>query len=157
MTGYFAGISQEELDGLKAGQDMETFLASLVEDEGRCLDIDKAWAGIHYLLCGGAWEGSGPLFDAILGGEPLGDEEVGHGPARYLLPPAVAAVSAALGKVDFSALKELFRSAVLGNGEVYPGLEDEEDFNYLEYNFLRLRDFYRARAEQGQTVLLFVA
>jgi hypothetical protein len=157
MNGYFARISQDELEGLKGGEDLEVFLSRIVEDEDRCLDVDKAWAGIHFLLCDGRWEGTGPLFSAVLGGEPLGDDDVGHGPARFLLPSEVAAVAAALQRVDFASLRELFRSAVLGNPEVYPGLEDDEDFNYLEYNFLRLRGFYEACAGSGQALLLFIA
>lgn len=157
MTGYYARITEGELEGLKAGtEELEAFLSRMVDDEARCLDIDKSWAGIHFLLCDGAWESASTLFDAVLGGEPLGDEDVGHGPARYLAAGAVARLSEALAAVDFESKRGLFRQAVLGHPEVYPGLEDEEDFNYLEYNFQKLRSFLAECASAGAPVLLFI-
>src|SRR5579872_4450187 len=33
----------------------------LSANEGKAIDIDKAWHGIHYLLTGTAWAGSAPL------------------------------------------------------------------------------------------------
>ena len=43
------------------------------------IDLDKSWHGIHFLLTGAAWEGERPLNFLILGGEEVGDIDVGHG------------------------------------------------------------------------------
>ena len=58
-------------------------LDELLESESaqECVDLDKAWHGVHWLLTGSAEESSGPASDAILGGEPVG-EDLGYGPAQ---------------------------------------------------------------------------
>lgn len=158
MVGYFAMLDGEEFAGLLDGSiEMEAFLARIVLDEDRCIDIDKAWAGLRYLLLGGQGKPGPSGIDAILGGETLGEEDVGFGPARRLSPDEVKAAAAFLGSVDFDGLRGLFKDGVLGNPEVYPCYEDEEDFNYLEYNFGILRAFYARCAEAGKDMLLFIA
>ena len=158
MIGYFAMLDGEELKGLRDGSiEMEAFLSRIVLEEERCIDIDKAWAGLRYLLLGGR-EGPGPgAVDPVLGGKALGEEDAGYGPARTLAPDEVRSASEALGAVDFDGLRGLFREAVLGNPEVYPCYEDEEDFNYLEYNFGVLKDFFSRCAAAGRDMLLFIA
>jgi len=158
MIGYFAMLDGEELKGLRDGSiEMEAFLSRIVLEEERCIDIDKAWAGLRYLLLGGR-EGPGPgAVDPVLGGKALGEEDAGYGPARTLAPDEVRSASEALGAVDFDGLRGLFRETVLGNPEVYPCYEDEEDFNYLEYNFGVLKDFFSRCAAAGKDMLLFIA
>ena len=56
----------------------------LVEGEGQSIDLDKAWHGIHYLLAGTEWEGTGPAAFLLAGGKEVGDVDVGYGPARAL-------------------------------------------------------------------------
>ena len=60
------------------------------------VDLGHAWHGVHFLLNGSAWGGSKPLFDAVLGGTPLGDPTT-YEPVRYVSP---AEVEAALGPVE---------------------------------------------------------
>lgn len=158
MVGYFAMLDGEELGGLLDGSlEMEAFLSRIVLEEDRCVDIDKSWAGLRHLLLGGKEDPEPGAIDPILGGKALGEEDVGYGPARYLSPEEVGKASVALGAVDFDGLRGLFREGVLGNPGVYPSYEDEEDFNYLEYNFGVLRDFFSRCAAAGRNMLLFIA
>jgi len=158
MIGYFAMLDGEELKGLLDGSlDMEAFLSRVVLEEERCIDIDKAWAGIRYLLLGGGEEAGQGRVDPILGGKALGEEDAGFGPARILSPEEVRSAADSLAAVDFDGFRGLFREGILGNPEVYPGYEDEEDFNYLEYNFGVLRDFFSRCAAAGGDMLLFIA
>jgi hypothetical protein len=69
--------------------------AALWFADGEPLDLGEAWHGIHVLLNGSAWGGSAPLFDAVLGGTPLGDP-TSYEPVRFLSADDVAAVAAAL-------------------------------------------------------------
>jgi hypothetical protein len=48
------------------------------------VDIDKAWHGIHFVLTGEVFDGSEPLVNVVMGGVPIGDEDVGQGWARGL-------------------------------------------------------------------------
>ncbi len=157
MIARYISLDDNELAHLTDGTVMvEEFVSALVDNEERCLDIDKAWAGIHMLLCGKAWEGELPLFNAVLGGKPLGDEDLGYGPARYLSAQEVRELSLALSGIDLLERRDAFMELVHGNDEVYPGFHDEEDLNYLDYNFARLKEFLCDCVGNGKNLLLFL-
>jgi hypothetical protein len=90
---------------------LEVVEISIHEDGrlSRSLDIDKTWHIIHFLLNGDAWEGSGPLFDAVLGGSQLTDEDIGYGPARFISPAEVAATAHALRSISGEELESVRR------------------------------------------------
>lgn len=121
------------------------------------LDLDKAWHGIHFLLAGNAWKTSDGAGEAVLGGEPIGDD-VGYGTARLLGPEQVRAVAAGLEPITVDTLRPRFDLAALGEAEVYPTIWDEEDAfeTYLAPHFVTLRAFYLAAADAGQAVLLAI-
>src|SRR5262249_47562522 len=52
------------------------------------VSIDKAWHGLHYLLCGAPEPAPGPLGQAVFGGTEIGEDQ-GYGPARYFTVPPV--------------------------------------------------------------------
>jgi len=49
---------------------------------GHSVSLDKAWHGLHYLLCGALEPAPGPLGQAVFGGTEIGEDQ-GYGPARY--------------------------------------------------------------------------
>lgn len=158
MIAYYIPIDKSGLDSLERDDaKLEEYLSLALGSEDACFDIDKAWAAIHCLLCGSPEEGEGPLHDAILGGSPLGEEDFGIGPARILDPSQVAEAAKALEAVDFSAKAGEFRSNIIGRAEVYPGYEDEDGFNYVEYNFGRLKDYFAEKAGEGSYLILCIA
>jgi Domain of unknown function (DUF1877) len=96
MVGCFAAVDRETLQRLKNSPLLID--EYLHPDDGdseppNSIDIDKAWHGIHYLLCGKANPGAEPLSWAVLGGEEIG-EEIGYGPARFLEPEHVHSIAA---------------------------------------------------------------
>ena len=80
MIGCFRRVPEARLRALLA--DPESITDFLDEEGFADFDIDKAWHGIHYLLTGTAWEGAAPLNFLVAGGRPVGDVDVGYGPAR---------------------------------------------------------------------------
>src|SRR5262249_15486346 len=60
------------------------------------LSIDKAWHGVHYLLCGKVEPDGNLASQAILGGDEIGDDEHSYGPARCFAPDEVAQLAAIL-------------------------------------------------------------
>jgi hypothetical protein len=130
--------------------------AGLLDREDDVLDLDKAWHGIHFLLTGSSWETSPGAGEAVLGGDPIGDD-LGYGPARLLPAERVQLVAAALREVTADSLRARFDPAALLAEAIYPQVWDDEDFaNYLLPNFLSLQEFYLAAAEDKQAVLLAV-
>ena len=123
---------------------------------GKLLEIDKAWHGLHYLLTGSARDTEGPLGQAILGGTEIGDDG-GYGPARYLLPDEVKAVSIALEKVADAELRNRYDASALSAANVYPGgWDDPETLEWLLEAFGELQSFYRGAAARGSAALLFI-
>jgi len=110
------------------------------------VDLDKAWHALHYLLTGSARDGEGPLAFLLKGGTPVGDEDLGYGPARVFQPPEVAAIADALADVSQRTLLPRFDLKKLERLELYPGRWSEvnlrSDYD-LGYYFGPLEDMKR--------------
>ena len=96
MIGNFLQLTPSELDALIANPaDVESFIYPDEDENENCIDIDKAWHGIHFMLTGTQYDGDPPLSNVIFSGVTIGDD-VGYGPARYLTANEVAEVAEAL-------------------------------------------------------------
>jgi hypothetical protein len=123
------------------------------------LDVDKAWHGIHFLLTGSASEGTTPLH-FILGGSPMGEEDLGYGPARGFSPPEVKQIAEALSPLTTEVLAARYDPEKLAASEVYPGIwadEGDEARDYLIDFYEQLRAFVAAAAAEQQAMLVFMA
>src|SRR5262245_32769999 len=67
-------------------------------DQGRGIDLDKAWHGLHYIFTGTVWEGEPPGCFLVHGGEEVGDEDDDTRP-RLLDPNQVRQFSAFLASI----------------------------------------------------------
>jgi len=100
------------------------------------VDLDKAWHALHYLLTGMPRDGEGPLAFLLKGGTPVGDEDLGYGPARVFRPQEVAAIADALASVSQRTLLPRFDLKKFERLEIYPGrwsevsLRSEHDLGY---------------------------
>lgn len=164
MAAFFTPVSKEMLAELKDEPSMlETFLFpddddSDVEPENT-VDLDKAWHGIHYLLCAIAGDEGLPLAAAVLGGQEIG-EDFGYGPPRFLEPFEVQQVSAALSEVSIQALEKAFDPTAMSAAEIYPNIwerDGKEALDYLTHFFPTLVDFYSGAASRGEGAILYLA
>jgi hypothetical protein len=163
MTGRYRRISAQELDALRADPAaVPDFLyphGGIRPGGDRELDVDRSWHALHFLLNGHPWDGSGPLFDAVLGGTEVGEEDVVYGPARGLTPEEVRAVADALEAIPASEIRDRFDVAAMNQAEIYPhgwqGTTEEREFLVGHYG--RLVDFFRDAAEAGDAMLLYLA
>jgi hypothetical protein len=94
--------------------------------------------------------------NAVLGGSELTDEDLGHGPARYLEPAEVAAVAEALSRVSAEELWSRFDESRVVAEEVYWSA-DPEGREYALENYRALRAFFDRAAEAGDAVILWLA
>ena len=94
MIGNFLQVSPSDLEELIADPSgvHSVHLDPNDDEHENCIDIDKAWHGIQFLLANDPWGGEPPLANAVLGGTEIGDD-VGYGPARYLNADEVRAVA----------------------------------------------------------------
>jgi hypothetical protein len=122
--------------------------------DGTPVDLGLAWHGIHFLLNGSAWGGSAPLFDAVLGGTPIGDPS-SYEPIRYLSPAQVSAVAEALPTAE--ELTPRFTHKALRQAEVYPDAAWEKADALTEFllpSYTVLKDFFTWAASHGEAVLI---
>ena len=161
MVGCFAAVDSDTLSKLK--EDPYLIDGYLHSDGGdsdppNCIDVDKAWHGIHYLLTGRTDEGSEPLSLAVMGGTEIG-EDVGYGPARFLEPEQVRRIAAWLP--DDTVFKSRFDPQAMEKAKIYPEIiwvRDEDDaLDYLVENYRELVAFYKSAAIRGDGAILWLS
>lgn len=160
MIGNYRRISDGQIDALL--QNPETIEEFIYSEEAQSetdqqLDVDKAWHAIHFLLNGTSWGGKEPLANAVLGGLPIGEVDVGYGPARYLRPAQVLETSKALQNITAEQLWARFDAAAMKKAEIYPEFEGgEEDKEYICGNFEEIKAFFASAASNGDAMLLYL-
>jgi hypothetical protein len=149
--------SRETIAGLLAEPDSVTDFIDNAQD---ACDLDKAWHGIHFLLCGDEWSGSMPEGTLLAGGRPIGDVDVGYGPARALSPEDVASFYAAIATISDSDFDARFDAKKLLDHSIYPEIWDrdlkgEPDGRpYLNEYFRILKEFIAKQAKDGKGVVI---
>src|SRR6516165_8261013 len=94
---------------------------------GYSVSIDKAWHGLHYLLCGAAEPAPGPLGQSVFGGTEIGEDQ-GYGPARYFSPAQVVEIAAALRSPGLERdLHARFDAEAMTQIGIYPGVWETGD------------------------------
>lgn len=129
MIGHVYLVSEERIDALLAEPSSvyETIDSAYNDPSAGFVDMDKAWHCLHFLLTGTAWEGTPPLDFIAKGGTPVGDEDVGYGPARVFRAAEVAAIAAAIAAIGPKELADRFDLQALDALEIYPGRWQEVD------------------------------
>jgi hypothetical protein len=129
---------------------------SAPETTGHGVSLDKAWHGLHYLLCGAPEPAPGPLGQAVFGGTGVGEDQ-GYGPARYFTTAQVAEIASALQAPGLEQeLHARFDAAAMTQLGIYPGGWESDDEDCLVQPFHTLRDFYAAASEAKQTVVTLI-
>ena len=153
MICYFYQTDDITVHKLRKGADAEL-------NEG--INIDKAWHAIHFTLTGEVWEVSEdePISQAVLGGEPINDEDMGYGPMRLIPKELVPQIADALDEVDEAAFRKKFNLQDMVEKEIDPVMDEENEVQFFEYVwelFVELKKFYKDAAEKNYNVLTFLA
>jgi hypothetical protein len=160
MIGNYRRVSERTLNDLLANpQKISEYLYSedgVSSDES--LDIDKSWHIIHFLLTGDAWESDPPWGDAVLGGTPISEEDMGYGPARYLTPMQVRAVSQALATVSPEQLIARWDERRVADAELYPQIWDDslENREYVSIYYDELRSLFATAAKNSEAMIVWL-
>lgn len=167
MVAIFRRLADEDIATLLAEPELiEEYVDSEEPPDGfgpfANLDVDKAWHAIQFLLTGSAWEGEPPLNFIVAGGTPIGDVDLGYGPARAFSSAEVRGIAAALTQVTVDALQARFAPKALMTANIYPEIWDrppEEDDvrGYVLENYDSLRQFLLDAAQEGEALLVFIS
>src|ERR1700694_5932377 len=100
MIGNLRPASDPEIEQLLGRPaDVTRFLYGADADGRERVVLDKAWHAIHYVLTGSRLGGEEPLNFLVSEGTPVGEVDVGYGPARVLTSQQVAQIAGALAAV----------------------------------------------------------
>ena len=143
-----------ELDLLERDPDAAGLLLADSAPE-ELFDVGRGWHAVHMLLNGSPWGGSGPAFDAVLGGTTLGDPST-YEPVRVLVPERVSAVAVLLAGLPPEDLRSRFTHRAFRQAEVYPDVWDRSDVltSFVLPAYEALRGFYAEAAAAGDAVLV---
>lgn len=161
------GISEADFDGADGGELFVTRMIDRVakllgesgeagEPAGKSISLEKAWHGLHYLLCESAEPLPGPLGQAVFGGTEIGDD-MGYGPARCFTPAEVSDIAQGLQAPGLeSTLRSRFDAGAMEKLGIYPGGVWDEGPDWLIDAFRELRDFYAGASAAGQAVVTVI-
>jgi len=163
MVAYFCTVDAATLDRLRADPELMTDYVmpeDVDADPPNCMDIDKSWHCLHFMLTGTAAPGTSPLSWAILGGEDCGDD-VGYGPPRVLTPAQVHQIVDALAAIDEPAFRASFDPQAMADADIYLGeaalAEGQEFLDYLVDQYLQVAELYRTAAARDDGVILWLS
>lgn len=156
----YVNLRRVAADALTAVMVRPETIRSLLDAPGPTLDLDKTWHGLHYLLTGSDWGGAPPLAFIAAGGEPVGEVDLGYGPARAFVPVQVKQLSAALDALAPEALRERFDPDEMMSLGIYPEIWDrdpaeDDTLGWLLEVYEPMRGFVRAAAAAGDGLLVW--
>jgi len=163
MCAYYESISQRKLKKLLANPDAihDIVWSDLHDNENSgFFDLAESWQCLHFILTGTAWDvdPEEPITQVVLGGQEVGPDAFGYGPARFIKPDEVLKIAAALREADFSELKDKFSIQEFAEAGIYffdENTFDEDVTVWLDY-LDGLVEFYGEAADKGNAVLTYI-
>jgi hypothetical protein len=165
MIGNFLRVTIEELElYLKDSSLLEKRVYSpSSSDDQSYLDIGRSWEGISFLLTGYGIENiedAAPPLSWLIIPENIIDknQNIGYGPANYLLPEQVKDLNQELQKISDDDLRNRFDGKGMNKKGIYPEIWEEEDaLGFLLEHFVEIKDFYEKAAKENHAVINFIS
>jgi len=149
-------LSKDQLDKIYADHNFFWILRNKWRDTDHCIDIDKAWHGIHYLFNQKARGGTRPAKWIIFGETPVRELDGGYGPAHYLTPSQVLEVNNHISNISLEELKKRYNPEEFWSARIYPTSWDESDWEYLLNYYTQLKTLYQKATDAGEYVLMVI-
>jgi uncharacterized protein DUF1877 len=131
---------------------------ALGDGEGKAIDVDKSWHGMHYLLTRSGEAGSPPLDFLLGGGRTVGDEDVGYGPAWVFTAAETRGIAAAVAAVSDEELRARYDPSAMDAADVYPSRiwvrDGDEALDYVMEYITMLRGTLAEAVEKNRGLML---
>ena len=159
MNGNLRPASDAEIERLLASpQEITRFLYGSEAVQQERVDLERAWHAIHFVLTGSRLGGEAPLNFLVDEGTPVGDVDVGFGPARVLRSEQVRQLAAALAPVDPDDVRRRVNVAQLDEMAIYPGgwQRNGLDAAYVAGKYRVMHDLVTRLARDGLGLVLYI-
>jgi hypothetical protein len=159
MIGNLRPAADTEIEWLLANPSGITrFLFGSEADGRERVSLDKAWHAIHFALTGSRLGGGEPLNFLVAEGQPVGEVDVGYGPARVLTSSQVRAIADALGPITPEEVGHRVDLARLDDEVIYPGnwQRNGRGVDYVVANYRDMRNLIVRLADQGLGLVLYI-
>jgi hypothetical protein len=159
MIANLRPASDGEIERLLANPDEITrFLYGADADDSERVVLNKAWHAIHFVLTGERLGGDEPLNFLASEGTPVGEVDVGYGPARVLTSEQVRQLAAALAPIEPDEVARRVDVALLDREAIYPGNWRRNGYraDYVVSNYRDMRELIARIADQGRGLIIYV-
>jgi hypothetical protein len=159
MIGNLRPATDAEIDGLLANpSEITRFLYSASVDASDHLPLNRTWHAIHYALTGSRLGGEAPLNFLVDLGTPVGDVDVGYGPARVFTSQQVQHLAEALKAIEPEDIARRIDAQTLDQQAIYPGnwQRDGQCVEDVVASYRSMRDMIQRLASEGRGLVLYI-
>ncbi|UZQ56117.1 YfbM family protein [Trichothermofontia sichuanensis B231] len=162
MMGHLRLVRDSTIEALLANPEAIYGIVDAEPDEADPdhLDLGKYWHILHYILTGEAGEGAWPIGFLLAGGIPIGEEDLGYGPARALWASEVTTLADLVDAIDAATVADRCSSERLQAADLYPGFGEGHGDTELRAAsgamFEKLRTFLQQAAATQQGLLVYL-
>src|SRR5579864_6584951 len=151
MIGNLRPVSDADIARLLANPEEITRFLYGSDANGRDrVVLNKAWHAIHFVLNGSRLGGNEPLNFLVDEGTPVGDVDVGYGPARVLSSGQVRSLAAALDPIEPDHVAQRVDLERFEEEAIYPGnwQRNGYDVEYVVSHYREMRELIARAAQQ---------
>jgi hypothetical protein len=159
MIGNLRAATDAEIERLLANpSDITRFLYGGDAGAVERVVMGKAWHAIHFALNGSRLGGDAPLNFLVSEGTPVGEVDVGYGPARVLTSKQVRQIAAALSPIEPDELARRVDVRTLDAEAIYPGNWQHNGYgaDYVVANYRDMRELVARAAHEGRGLILYI-
>jgi len=122
------------------------------------VELHKAWHAIHFVLNGSRLGGDAPLNFLVAEGTPVGEVDVGYGPARVFSSEEVRHLASALILIAPDEVARRVDLQRFDAEDIYPGnwQANGYDADYVVDNYRSMRDLVARTAADGLGLILYI-
>jgi hypothetical protein len=159
MIANLRPTSDAEIDRLLANPaEITRFLYGADADGLERVGLNKAWHAIHFVLTGSRLGGEEPLNFLVDEGTPVGEVDVGFGPARVLRSDQVRRIAAALAPISPDEVARRVDVKRFDQEAIYPGHWQHNGMGADDVvtSYRAMRDLIVRLADKGQGLVLYI-
>jgi hypothetical protein len=159
MIGNLRPASDAQIQQLLARPtDVTRFLYGAEADGRERVALHKAWHAIHFVLTGSRLGGDEPLNFLVSEGTPVGEVDVGYGPARVLTSDQVRALAQALATLEPEDVAARVDLRQLDEEVIYPGNWQRNGMGVDDVvgSYRAMRNLIVRLADEGLGMVLYI-